>query len=228
MAKAVNSFIFLDFETGGLDARTHAVTEVAMVAVTGDSFKVLDMVSTLIKPYGEYQYDPLALKHTGINFQDIEGGEDVKVVANSMLELLKKADLNPKNKGSKPILVAHNSGFDKGFFMQIMFHTGKLKEVEKLVYGTTDFYGNWQPEMMDTVHWVKMAWGNDPDIPNFKLGTCIEKAGIELSDAHRAINDTIAMKDMILLFGNKLRSKGSAGNTDELVDEGRFRDHFQF
>jgi DNA polymerase III epsilon subunit-like protein len=33
MAKAINSWIFLDFETGGLDPRKHAVTEIAMVAM---------------------------------------------------------------------------------------------------------------------------------------------------------------------------------------------------
>jgi DNA polymerase III epsilon subunit-like protein len=227
MAKAINSFIFLDFETGGLDPRKQAVTEVAMVAIKGDSLEKIDLISTFVKPYGNYQYEAEALKYTGISTGDIDSGADVHDVVNEIIELLKKSDFTPRNKGSKPILVAYNSAFDKGFLIQLFEHTGKMAELEKLTYGTKDYYGNYQPEMLDAIHFTKLAFGNDPDIPNFKLGTCIEKAGIELPDAHKAINDTIALKDMIALFTGKLRSKG---NDQEEVKAGkRFREeHFQF
>jgi DNA polymerase III epsilon subunit-like protein len=227
MAKGINSFIFLDFETGGLDCRKHAVTEVAMFAIKGDTLEKIDLISTFVKPYGEYKYEDEALKYTGISTEDIEGGADVNDVVNEIIELLKKSDFTPRNKGNKPILVAYNSGFDKGFLLQLFHHTKKLEELEKLVYGTKDFWGNWQPEMLDAIHFTKAAFGHDPDIPNFKLGTCIEKAGVELPDAHKAINDTIALKDMLALFFNKLRSEGS-GEAVEATAGNRFRNHFQF
>jgi DNA polymerase-3 subunit alpha (Gram-positive type) len=226
MAKAINSWVFLDFETGGLDPRKHAVTEVAMVAIKGDTLEKIDLMSTFIKPYGDYQYDPEALKHTGITFSDIESGVSVEEAVSEMLVLLKKADLNPRNKGSKPLLVAYNSAFDKGFLLQLFDYTNKLGELEKVVFGKEDYYRNFQPEMVDGQFFTKAAYGADPDIANFKLGTCIEKAGIELPDAHKAINDTIALKDMFSTFFSKLRANGEVST--EAVTGKRFREHFQF
>lgn len=239
MAKAINSWIFLDFETGGLDPRWNAVTEIALIAIKGDTLEKIDLISTYIKPYGEFvdklpkdpvagklYYEAEALKHTGITVSDLESGVTLEEAVNEIISLLTKADLSPKNKGSKPILVAQNSKFDKGFFIQIFTLTGKLKELEKLTFGDTDYYGNYQPEMLDTQFLTKAAFGNDPDIPNFKLETCMVKAGIELPDAHKAINDTIGMKDMAVVLFNRLRSTGEVQS--EVHTASKFRNHFQF
>lgn len=223
---AINSFIFLDFETGGLDPKKNAVTEVAMVAVKGDTLEKIDLVSTFIKPYGEYTYEDAALKHTGITMDDIEGGMPVEKAVEEIIELFKKADLHPKKKSTRNILIAQNSGFDKGFLIQLFHHTGKLKDLEKLTYGTTDFYGNYQPEMFDTIPFFKLAFGHDEEMNSYKLENCLEKAGIELPDAHKAVNDTIAMKDLVVLLTGKLRSEG--GESSEAVAGTRFREHFQF
>jgi DNA polymerase III epsilon subunit-like protein len=226
MSKAINSFIFLDFETGGLDCRKHAVTELAAVAIKGDTLEKVDLISTYVKPYGNYGYEAEALKHTGISTEDIESGIPVEELVNEFINLLIKSDLTPRNKGSKPILVAHNSAFDKGFLIQIFSHCNKLKELEKYTFGNTDYYGNYQPEMLDSQHLAKMIWGADEEIANFKLGTCIAKAGIDLADAHRAINDTIALKDMVISFTLNLRS--GLGNNEEVGTKHRYREHFQF
>jgi DNA polymerase III epsilon subunit-like protein len=226
MAKAINSFLFIDFETGGLDCRKHAVTEIAAIAIKGDTLEKIDLISTYVQPYGDYTYEAEALKHTGITPEDIESGIPVNDVVNEFINLLIKSDFTPRNKGSKPILVAHNSAFDKGFLIQIFSHCNKLKELEKYTFGHIDYYGNYQPEMLDSQHLAKMIWGNDDEIANFKLGTCIAKAGIELSDAHKAINDTIALKDMHVGFTLNLRS-GVGGNEDAKTKH-RFREHFQF
>jgi DNA polymerase III epsilon subunit-like protein len=235
MAKGINSFVFLDFETGGLDAKIHAVTEIAAIAITGDTLKQIDIMSTFIQPYGkeevtrdgklmrEFDYTEGAMKSTGITMEDINGGIPVTKAVDELIELFKKADLGGKY--DKPFLLAHNSAFDKAFLIQIFKVAGKLKELAKLVYGKEDYYGNFQPEMLDTVILSKMAWGNDGDVTNYKLISCITKAGVELSDAHKAINDTIGLKDMGVVLINKLRSTGVPG---DLVVKDRFRNHFQF
>lgn len=225
MPKNINSLVYFDVETGGLDCKKCAVTEVAMVAIKGDTLEKIDLVSTFIKPYGDYIYEPEALKYSGISTEDIESGGDVKEVVNEIISLFEKCNLYPRNKGSKPVLIAHNSAFDKGFLCQIFNYAGKMKELERLTYGNVDFWGNYQPEMMDSVLLSKMMWGNDEDMVNFKLGTCIAKAGLELNDAHKAINDTIAMKDMVVGFINKMRSKGDT--IGEVIEKESFRKHFQ-
>lgn len=232
-----NSFIVLDFETGGLDPRLHAITEVAAVAIKGDTLEKIDLFSSFVKPYGkdqverdgklvrEYDYDEAALKSTGITFADIESGMDIKDVVNELLILFKKADLYPGKGALRPIAVAHNSKFDKGFLIQPFVHCKKIKEFEKCLYGGTDFYGNFQPEMLDTIIVSRMAYGHDDDMTNYKLQSCITRSGIELSDAHRAINDTLATKDMVCSFINKLRSDGGSGGQEVKT---KFRKHFQF
>lgn len=233
----INSFIFLDYETGGLDPKIHAVTEIAAIAIKGDTLEKIDLVSTFVKPYGkdevvrdgktvrEYDYDPEALKSTGITFQDIESGVDIKAAVTMLLELFKKADLYPGKGALRPILFAHRSSFDKGFLIQICEFTKKIKDLAKCTYGEVDYYGNFQPEMIDTISLSKMVYGADEDMTNYKLQSCITKSGIELNDAHKAINDTIAMKDMVGTFIGKLRSDGGVAGTKAI---NRFRDHFQF
>jgi DNA polymerase III epsilon subunit-like protein len=233
----INSFVFLDFETGGLDPRRHAIMEIAAIAIKGDTLEKIDLVSTYVKPYGkdevtregkverEYGYDPEAMKSNGITFQDIEGGVNIQEAVNLVIELCKKADLYPGKGALRPIFFAHRSAFDKGFLVQMFEFAKKTKELAKYTYGEIDFYGNYQPEMIDTISFSKFVYGADEDMTNFKLQSCITKAGIELNDAHKAINDTIAMKDMIASFIGKLRSDGP---TNEVKAVNRFRDHFQF
>jgi DNA polymerase III epsilon subunit-like protein len=222
MAK-INSFVILDFETGGLSSQKNPITEVAALAIKGDTFEKIDLVSTYVKPYGEYTYEDAALKATGITFQDIENGISVKEAVQELIDLFKKADLYG-GRGTKPILVAHNSGFDKGFLQQIFHHCGKMKELEKLVYGTFDFYNHFQPEFLDSIILAKMMWGNDEEMTKYNLGSCITKAGLELADAHLAINDVIGLKELFEVVAKKMRAENASSN----VTVNRYRDHFQF
>lgn len=227
MAKGINSWIFLDVETGGFDATKHGVTEIAMVGIKGDTFEKIDIVSTFIKPYG-LQYQDEALKFTGITYEDMESGVSIQEAVNEMITLLERADYNPRNKGSKPILVSHNSAFDRAFLIQMFSLTKKLDLLEKHTFGKKDFFGNYQPEMLDSQFLAKASYGGDPDMANYKLTTCMEKSGIALTDGHRAINDTVGMKDMVVKLFGRLRNEGSAEVDNEIQAATRFRNHFAF
>lgn len=220
----INSLVFLDFETGGTDATKHAVTEVAAVAIKLDTLEKIDLVSEFVKPYGEYAYDDQALKVTGITFNDIEGGLPIKEVVNKLIDLFKRADLYPGKGALRPILLAHNSSFDKKFLVQMFHHCNKMVDLEKYTYGEKDFFGNYSPEFLDTISICKLIFGADEDMVKYNLQSCITKAGIELTDAHRAINDTLAMKDMVCSFIRKMR----ADQTQEGQSiKTKFREHFQ-
>lgn len=221
----INSLIFIDFETGGLDFNKHAVTEVAAVAIKLDTLEKIDLISEFIKPYGDYQYDDQALKATGITFEDIDGGKDVKEVVMMIAELCKRADLYTNKGALRPIFVAHNSPFDKGFLMQIFSFCKKIPELQKHSYGEVDFFGNYQPEFMDSIILSKLIYGNDDDMVKYNLTSCVTRAGIELVDAHRAISDTMSLKDMVCSFIRKMRSEGSQ---EAATVKEKFRKHFQF
>jgi len=70
-------------------------------------------------------------------------------------------------------LVAHNISFDIGFIHNIS---------KRLSY-------NFDHVLMDT---IEMAREKVPGLKNYKLGTVVEKLGIVLDNAHRAINDATA------------------------------------
>ena len=70
-------------------------------------------------------------------------------------------------------LVGHNIMFDMGFV---------LNAAKKLSY-------NFNHENMDT---IEMAKSKLKGLKNYKLGTVVEKLGIVLDHAHRAINDAVA------------------------------------
>ena len=215
----------MDYETGGLDCRRAAVTEIAAVAVRLDNLQKIDMVNCFVQPYGNYTYEDAALKATGITHDKIQAGIPVKEAVQQLIDLFKKADLYGA-KNTKPILVAHNSGFDKGFLIQLFHHCNKLKELEKLVYGKTDFHGNFSPECIDSVSLSQLMWGNDEEMVKYNLASCVTKAGIELNDAHSGIQDTLAMKDMVCTIIQKMRSGNGSNEAAEV--SGSFRQHFQF
>lgn len=221
----INSLIIVDFETGGLDCRVNAVTEVAAIAIKLDTLEKIDLVSEYVKPYGNYTYEEAALKATGITYNDIEGGLDIKEVVGLLIDLFKRANIYQSKGNLRPIFIAHKSAFDKGFLLQIFNYCKKMADLEKYSYGDVDFYGNYQPEFLDSISLSKLMYGNDEDMTSFNLQNCITRSGIELSDAHKAISDTLALTDMIRNFIHKMRSDGEI---EVGAKKTKIRDHFQF
>ena len=59
----------------------------------------------------------------------------------------------------KPILVGHNITFDIGFIQQT-FKDCKI-DLSKYIAGEKDFFGNFFPTFIDTIHISKLALGHD-------------------------------------------------------------------
>ena len=228
MAK-INSYIIFDFETGGLDSNIAAITECAAIAITGDNFKELGRVNRLVTPYDK-EYDPKALAHTGITIPLLEeDGVVLKQVAEEFKTLIETAQVN-KEKNIKTILVGHNVLFDIGFLNHLFQDGLKMtvdqcnKFLEKHCDGAIDCYGHFQPRYIDTMTCSKQMWAME-EMKDWQLGTCISKAGIEFADAHRAMNDVEATKEMFIDFCLAMRS-GKGG--EAVTKKSRFRDYFRF
>jgi|SRR5690606_14350330 len=221
--KPVNSYIIFDWETGGLDATKVAVTELAMISIRGDNFEEIDRISTYIKPYGNYTYDQKALDITGISHDDINSGISVKELVSQIIQLFQNASFT-KRKDARPIIVAHNVLFDISFLQQV-FAFCKVN-LSDYIQGKEDFYGNFIPQYVDTVEESKRKWNREAgEIKDYKLPTCCQKAGIDLIDGHKAINDTIALKELFIYLTKSLRSQGGELSS---VQEFRYRDTFEF
>ena len=228
----------LDFETGGLNCQTSAATQIAIHATRLDTFERIGSLVKYISPYCQkeikgvtpkkkvlkskyelneripMEYGNIALEISGITMDMLEEkGEDVESVAKQVLEFIQKH--TPKiSKGMKPFLIGQNIEFDKGFLMQIMERAGLVKELSKCLRGATDFYGNFQPLVLDTILLGQLALCHKPNIDSYKLEIMCENLGLELDDAHDADADVAATTNVVATLTQRMRS-GSGYSTNE-------------
>ena len=218
----IDSYIVFDFETGGFNASHSPATEIGLQIIHPDSLQEICRYGELIKsdirmvsdkfkpsepeipknPYKGGFYFEGAFKTTGLTIEHLnKNGKEYIEVANIMAEKFAQGKLS-KGAWSKPILVGHNLSFDIPF-LQVLFSLAKI-DLSKLVQGSADYKGNWFPYYEDTMHISKKKW---PKSESYKLGDCCKMAGIELVDAHRAVNDVVGgTTPLFVHFINSMRS----------------------
>jgi DNA polymerase III epsilon subunit-like protein len=224
----------LDFETGGLDCRNCACTQIAIHAVRIDTFETIDRYAAYISPYNKKPekdtkrkvlkskydqeeetlmlYEEKALTYSSITMEMLESmGMDIKQVAEDVVDFIRK---NTKSKGHsmKPFLIGQNVGFDIGFLQQLMEYAGLTKEFSKIVRGRVDFYGNFQPLYIDTIILGQLALSHLDGVTSYKLEIMAEKLGVELDDAHDADADVTATTNIAMVCTQRMRN--IAGNDD--------------
>lgn len=221
------NYIVFDFETGGISKNTsaaiqNAATEVAIVILDGFSLKVIDTYTSLIKPYSDtliYGLD--AATATGITKEMCEEeGIDLNVVVINIIDIIKRNC--PHGNKYLPVLVGHNVLFDIGFLQQIFFYTKNA--LDKLISGEDNFYNQFTPKHFDTQTLSMSKYAQDPKVIKHSLGFCMEKEGVEFSDAHRALPDTLATAE---LFSSYMQSLRSETQNQSLQKSSKSR-HFQF
>ena len=137
--------------------------------------------------------------------QQIENGRDQREVFEEFCDYLSKLSSGR----NKPILCGHNIlSFDQPF-LHNWFALNK-SDLSKFVNLDCS---------IDTMWWARLKW---IESVNFKLGTCCENCGVELTDAHRAVTDTRANRDLIKDFIRSLRSDKKS------EDKEYVRPRFQF
>jgi DNA polymerase III epsilon subunit-like protein len=227
--KKINSYVIIDFETGGLDkkeglhAQKYPITEFAGIAINGLTLEEILRYENMVKPYDVgLIYDPEAAKFTGITKEMCEkDGVPLKQMVDDMCQLFTEANLY-NTKTAKPIIIAHNWDFDKGF-LQDAFRRCKV-DLGKYVDGDKDAYGNFIPHGIDTIDLAKACWAEVTDTSTkFKLPNCCERAGVDHVDGHHAINDVIPTVDLLRFFITRLRS----GSNEVTVQGGNVSVHRQ-
>jgi DNA polymerase III epsilon subunit-like protein len=250
MSKNLNHIICLDFETGGKDCQKDAITEIGMVAYRSDTFEEIWSYQAYIKPHytrkkvvkglrskkkvkeqtelfteDTFIYDePMMIEKTHISMALLERkGKDIMEIAKEIEPLLKSANVSGGNT-TKPVLLGQNIMFDIGFFQQFADVTGLA--IDKLLSGKVDFYGNFQPEYLDTWAWARLHFALDEDVTSLKLGFIADLLGIELIEAHSALDDVYATGDILKTLVNRMRSNGDGAGSGKKKD--KVRDHFKF
>lgn len=231
----------LDFETGGLKCQTSACTQIAVHATRLDTFERVGTFVRYIYPYnrkdikgvGEKRkvlkskydtdqtelmdYEDKALEYSAITMDMLYNqGEDICKVAADLIQFFE--DTAPKcPKNMKPFLIGQHVDFDKGFLLQMMEYAGLVKELAKYLRGAEDFYGHWQPLVLDTITMGQLALCHLDNINSYKLELMCENLGIELDDAHDADADVSATTNVVAVLTQRMRNAEGAGEGGQIA-----------
>lgn len=131
--------VVVDLETGGFDAKKHALLEMAAVVLDCDAQGRLYKKQTIhshIKPFDGAKIDPEALKVNGIQpNHPLRIAKDEKQAIEELFAALKKY-LNEAG-CNRAIMVAHNALFDLGF-LQAAVERCKIKNSPFHSFSTFD------------------------------------------------------------------------------------------
>lgn len=243
-----------DLETGGTDCTRCAVTQVSLHAVRLDTFELMETYSAYVYPYckkeginkpkkkalknkydeGEedlMDYEEKALEVSGITMDMLYSmGKPIEEVAGEVCEFIKRNTL-PVTINNRPIMVGHNPQFDKGFFQQMMVYTDMWPQFCKVVRGNKDFWGNFQPALVDTIIMCQLALDDDKSINTWKLESMANRLGIDLDDAHNSDADTMASREILKVLVAWMRAKGQGSDSSfggfAMEKKEKLRDHFR-
>lgn len=185
----------------------YCIAEIAATPFSSSLVDLKEYESGIIKPYDleNRSITEGALMANGITMNQLNNGIDSQKIADEFAKYLVTFKIG-KN---KPILCGHNIlSFDIPFLSDFFkIHNHKLED-----YVDLDF-------SIDTMWWCRVKWEEQV---NYQLGTCCEKIGVELTDAHRAIRDTRANKNLVKDLIRSLRSDKKS------EDKEYVRPRFQF
>ena len=169
------TFCVFDLETTGFSAVTEKVTEIGIMKLKNG--EVIDEFSCFVNP--EKHIPERVTEVTHITDEMVKDAETIDKVFPKVLEFIK---------GS--ILVAHNVGFDTGFFKQIAKNLGYEYDYTSI----------------DTLSLAKDLF---PDYKKYKLGKIAENLGIKVEVAHRALDDVDTTVKVFKVMLDMLYKRGA-------------------
>lgn len=206
MKSSIQNFVVFDTETTGLVALKNSIIEIACCSFDHSLTDLKEFESGVMKVYDNREIQQGALDANGITREQLSNGRDPAVVVKELIKYLSSLKVG----NAKPVLCGHNADSFDIPFLDNMFSVFK-EDLSK--YVNTNF-------TIDTMWWARCK---REEQTNYKLGTCCELENIELIDAHRAITDTRATKELVKTFLRGLKSEATAGSK-----ENRYRTKFQF
>ncbi|GAC1038091.1 ribonuclease T [Pseudomonas sp. No.117] len=186
--------VVVDVETGGFNAATDALLEIAATTVAMDDEGVLYPDHTYffrVEPFAGANIEPAALEFTGIKLDHplrMAVGEE-----HALSEIFKGVRKSLKSSGCKrAILVGHNSSFDLGFLNAAVLRCG-LKRNPFHPFSS-----------FDTATLAGLAYGQTV------LAKACQAAGIEFDnrEAHSARYDTEKTAELFCGIVNRWREMG--------------------
>lgn len=207
-------FVIYDLETGGLITKEKGIPPITEFAccILDNSLQLVEEVDFFIKPYRtEDHYTPKALEVSNITLDLCEKkGLTHQEASKKIVDALKRA--KPSNQGKKPILCGHNIDSFDNEILDFFLQEDKI-DLSKFVEKDCT---------IDTKWWGRIAY---PELPGYTLSDCLMKEKIDNEQAHRAIGDVRANRDLLVRMLQRLR--GEAGLFAPTVESPRKNFRFQ-
>ena len=215
MKTSCNYILVYDFETGNLcNSKCIAFenapcVEIAMVCIDMKTLEIVDELDRIF-PYN-YKEDLIYSEQaTAVHGITEQMQEELATPLKDIYKELKTWFTKYKNPRQLCTLAGHNIvGFDNPF----------MKNFFAYMKDDIDNYVKYYIDTMQIAHMAAL------EQMNYQLGTCCQLAGIDLVDAHRALNDTKANAQLFISYVKKLRGEGQQSNVEK--KEERYRESFQ-
>lgn len=181
--------VVVDVETGGFNASTDALLEIAACILRYDDFGRLKIAETLsyeVAPFAGSNIDPRALEFTGIELDSAE--RKALPEREALKQLCAPVRAEVKATGcQRAILVGHNASFDLGFLNAA---------AERTNFRRNPFHPF---SSFDTATLGGLAFGQTV------LSRAVEAAGLEwdASQAHSAEYDTVKTAELFCAVVNR-------------------------
>lgn len=196
--------VVIDLETGGFEAKTDAILEMAVVTLkmTDDGRLEKDESHDFhIRPFAGARLDPKALEFTGIDVTSPERQAIREIEAfKNAFEIIRKAV--KKHSCNRAIIVAHNAHFDLGF-INAAIERNNLKRSPLHPFSC-----------LDTATLSGLAYGQTVLAKSCKI------AGIEFDghQAHSALYDTEKTAELFCSIVNRWKDLGGWPLAEQPLD----------
>jgi ribonuclease T len=197
--------VIVDVETGGFNAQTDALLEIAAVTVRMDQDGLLHRHETFsfhVEPFDGANIEQAALDFTGIDLDSPDRMAEPELMV--MTDLLAAVRRAVKESGcTRAVIVGHNAHFDLNFVNAA---------VDRCHIKRSPFHPF---SVMDTVTLAGLAYGQTV------LAKACKVAGLEFSNsaAHSAAYDAEKTADLFCLIVNRWKELGGWVVNPEEMDE---------
>lgn len=178
--------LWFDVETTGMDAETCSIWQIAgIIEVDGE---IKQGFKFHIAPY-KPEINPKALEIGGVTEEQIRDYRSAAEVFQDLSRMLKK-HVNPYDRNDKMAIAGYNVGFDEEFLRAFWKHHND------------QFYGSifWSGRIDVLSQALDALLKERHRLPNFKLGTVAEHLNIPLDNAHDALADVTATREIYHLL----------------------------
>jgi ribonuclease T len=181
--------VVIDVETGGFNAKTDAILEIAACILCMDDFgrlKIAETLSADVEPFQGSRVEPSSLEFTGIDLNDPERNPISEKEAMQKICLPVRQELRATD-CQRAILVGHNPAFDLSFFNAA---------INRVSYKRNPFHPF---SSFDTATLGGLVFGQTV------LARCVQAAAIDWdeSEAHSAEYDTVKTAELFCNIVNR-------------------------